>query len=459
MSPLSRRNFIKQSAVVGAGAFVLPRFSIGKPGGSPNSKLNIAMIGHGDIVGMAYNGLKGHNIVAIADVDQRTFSKHADKHSGAQTFTDYRRMLDRMGKEIDGVCINTPDHIHFPATIDAMERGLHVCTQKPLAHNIWQCRTLKKAKDKYGVVTNMANQGHTYHGIRQMREWVEADVFGDIKEVHLGTNGPNWNSRYFALPEGDRIGSDVVPQDLDWDLWLGPQSDRHFNKAYHPLTWRGFYDFGTGQFGDWFCHIGDGPVWILDLYEPFAVECIEKGPTLVDGMVPNNSLIKFEFKARGSKAPCTMYWYDGMNNGGSKIKHCPEWDMGKVPGNGSYWYGTKQNGYLDGRSNNPRLTTKQANLDFNKGADIPETYERLHGVKGPFDEWARCIQGELKECGSNFDYAAPMTEVALIGLIAQRFGGRIEWDPAKGITNRPELNAYVKEPTRRGWEYGMNLWK
>ena len=456
---INRRSFIKKSAASAAGAFVLPRFSIGQPGPSANSKVNIAMIGAGGIAEMAYQECRGENLVAICDVDRRKFGEHRDRFQEvrkAKTFADFRVMLDKMGKEIDGVCVNTPDHTHFVATIDAMQRGIHVCTQKPLSHNIWEARTLKKAKDKYGVVTNMANQGHTYGGIRQMREWYEADVFGQINEIHLGFPGPDWNSKYFSKPRAVPLPRKPIPPQLDWDLWLGPAQETVYNNHYHPLTWRGFYDYGTGQFGDWFCHIGDGPTWILDLYDPVTIECLERGPGF-EGMIPDYSIVRFDFRARGNKKPCSMYWYDGRGNGGSKIKIPDDWNVGGAKDQGSYWFGEKQNGFLDERSNNPRLSTREAWREFNRGADIPEKYPRLK-QKGPFAEWVAAIKGDLPECGSNFDYAAPMTETALIGVLAQRFGGRIEWDPVEGVTNRPELNVFVKEPVRSGWEYARDLW-
>ena len=459
---INRRSFLKTSAATAAGAFTLPRFSIGQPGPSANSKLNIAMIGAGNIAQQSYAGCQTENIVALCDIDSKMFGQYAGKYpqlTKAKTFSDFRVMLDKMGKEIDGICVNTPDHTHFVATIDAMQRGINVCTQKPLTHNIWEARTLKKAKDKYGVVTNMGNQGHTYDGIRKMREWYDADVMGQIEEVHVGFSGPAWSkAKFFKKPATQPIPAEAVPSDVNWDVWMGPTAERPYNSIYHPLAWRGFYDLGTGMFGDWFCHTGDGAVWILDLYDPVVVECVERGPIAMDGMIPDYSVIRYDFPARGKKAPCTMYWYDGMMNGGPKMKVPEEWDLGKAPGAGSYWYGTKQNGYLDNRSNNPRLSTRQGMMDFNKGADIPQKYERVT-QKGPFAEWVAAIKGEIKECGSNFDYAAPLTEVALIGVLAQRFGGRIEWDPIKGeVTNRPELNAFVKEPVRAGWEYGADLW-
>ena len=289
-----------------------------------------------------------------------------------------------------------------------------------------------------------------------MREWYEADVFGQITEVHLGINGPNWDSRFFKKPVQMPLDAQPIPKEVDWDLWLGPAHETAYNDIYHPLTWRSFNNFGTGQFGDWFCHTGDGPVWILDLYDPVVVECEERGPAL-EGMIPDHSVVRYDFPARGDKTACSMYWYEGSCNGGTPIKSPPEWDLGKIPDRGSFWYGKKQNGYLDNRSNNPRLTSREVFKEFKENTIIEQKYSRIK-QKGPFAEWVAAIKGDLSQCGSNFDYAAPLTEVALLGVLAQRFGGRIEWDPVKGVLNRPELNAFIKEPVRYGWQYGEDLW-
>ncbi|MEO0793852.1 MAG: Gfo/Idh/MocA family oxidoreductase [Verrucomicrobiota bacterium] len=461
---MNRRNFIKTSAVATAGAFTLPRFSIGKPGPSANSKINIAMIGAGNIAAMAYGGCKGENIVALADVDSRRFLQHQEKHpevAEAAQFDDFRQMLDKMDKEIDAVCINTPDHTHFVATMHAMQLGKHVCTQKPLTHNIWQAQTLKKAKDYYKVVTNMAVQGHTFDGIRQMREWYEADVFGQINEVHSWRVGPKWrpigeDNSYFHKPIEFPPVTDVVPEQLNWDLWLGPVSaDTPFNKLYHPKSWRGFNTFGNGLIGDWMPHVADAPVWVLDLYEPVVVEA-ETVSGGNDWIVPDGNVVRWEFKERGSKIPCKFYWHNGA---AEMLPNAPEkWTWGeKLPDTGTYYFGEKQDVFTDARSNNPRLADKEAMREF-KAAGYPEQkYPRLKG--GPFREWVNAIKGDGPEPGANFDFAGPFTEMMLIGVLATKVGGRIEWDPKKGITNRPELNAYLRGDTRKGWEYGDELWK
>ncbi len=454
MKNINRRKFITQSASVAAGSFVLPRFSIGAAGA--NSKLNIAHVGAGGIAKMAYGPCKTENIVALCDIDENQFGEHVKAFpviEKARKFADFRVMLDKMGNEIDAVCINTPDHTHFVATMEAMQRGKHVFTQKPLTHNIWQARTLKKAKAKYGVTTVMGNQGHTYDGIRQLREWYEADVLGQVNEVHTWSGGPSFG-KYFVRPEQHPPIAQEVPSNINWDLWLGPVvTDRPYNSAYHPLTWRGFYEFGSGILGDWFPHIGDGPVWILDLYDPVSVELVEQADA-PQGFAADWSVVRFDFEKRGTKEPCTLWWH----NGGKKPEFPKNWSWGEVPKRGSLWNGDKQTVYLDERSNNPRLVSKEDMIDFKKAGYPEEKYPRVK-ADGPVGEWILASKGEGPEPGSNFDYASRFTETHLLGVLAMRFGGRVEWDPkSMKITNRPELNAYIKEPVRKGWEYGDDLW-
>ena len=473
---IPRRDFIKTTALLAGGTLKLPSFNIAKAGTSANGKLNIAMIGAGGIAGMAYGPCSRENIVALCDVDEKKFGEHVEKFptiASAKRFGDFRVMLDKMGSEIDAVCINTPDHTHFAATMEAMQRGKHVITQKPLTHDIWQARTLRLAAKKYPkLVTSMGNQGHTYDGIRQMKEWVEAGVLGQITEVHAGFDGPNWKARYFSKPAQLPPPVDAVPAGFDWDLWKGPVAEANFSRHYHPLTWRGFWKFGGGELGDWFCHIGDGPVWVLDLYEPTVIECVERKVNgQGDQLCPDSSVIRWDFPARGKLAPCSLYWSDGQGNGGSKIKVPGDWnwsaqdgDTGKTlptesPKMGSYWTGSKHNAFLDERSNNPRLTDMVKNRELKAGGTLPPTkYPRVKG--GPHKEWIDAIKGLVPDTGAKFEYAARLTEIDLLGVLAQKFGGRIEWDAAKmKITNRPELNVHLKDPVRPGWEYGEELWK
>lgn len=456
MKNINRRQFIKRSAYVAAASTVFPRFSIGSSGASANSKLNIAHIGSGGIAKMALGPTNKENIVAMCDIDENQFGEHAKSFpviEKAAHFTDFRVMLDKMGDDIDAVCINTPDHTHFVATMEAMQRGKHVFTQKPLTHNIWQARTLKKAKDKYGVTTVMGNQGHTYDGIRQLREWYEADVLGQVPEVHSWSPGPSYGSKYFKYPAEHPPAAQEVPANVNWDLWLGPVvTNRPYNAVYHPLSWRGFYQFGSGIMGDWFPHIGDGPVWILDLYDPVAVELVEQADAAQD-FAADWSVVKFEFAKRGTKEPCTLWWHNG-----GKVPETPkDWGWGEVPKSGSFFIGENKTVFLDHRSNNPRLSSKDDMVAFKKAGFPAEKYPRVT-ADGPVGEWIEAIKGG-PEPGANFDYASRFTETYLLAVLAMRFGGRVEWDPEKmTITNRPELQPYIKEEVRAGWEYGDDLW-
>ncbi len=473
MKSINRRSF-QITGAVAAGAATLSaygyksspnktreiyNFNIGKAGPSANSKLNVAMIGAGNIAGQAYGGTRTENIVALCDVDSSMIDENLKKHPdnpSAKRFSDFRVMLDKMGKEIDMVCVNTPDHTHFAATMAAMQRGIHTFTQKPLTHDIWQARTLKRAKDAYKVRTNMGNQGHTYNGIRQLKEWYDHGIFGQITEAHSYIGGPRWGGPYFQRPDALPPSKDSIPKTLDWDLWQGPTGPSPFNALYHPKTWRGFNRYGTGTFGDWFCHVADAPIWLLDLYEPVAVEA-EKVAGGDEWMVVDGCRVRFDFERRGDKAPCTFYWY----NGDPEIfRPAPpkDWSWpGKSQKAGTFYHGTKNSGFTDNRSNNPRLGNKDAAIAFKEAGYPDEVYPRIKG--GPILELVNAIKGDY-EAGANFDFASPFTEIMLLGIIAANHGGRIEWDSKNmKITNRPELNQYLKAPVRPGWEYGEELWR
>jgi hypothetical protein len=189
--PKSNRRKFLQTTVAAATASALPRFAIGKPGESSNSKINMAVVGCGGMGNYAMGEAMKQNLVAMCDLDEIRAAKNFKKNEGVKIFKDFRVMLDKMGDEIDAVAISTPDHTHFAAAMAAMERGKHVFIQKPLAHNIWQVRTLQKAAKKYGVKTQMGNQGHTFEGMRRIKEWIDAGIIGDVSEVITWTNRPN----------------------------------------------------------------------------------------------------------------------------------------------------------------------------------------------------------------------------------------------------------------------------
>ena len=262
----SRRRFLQSSSLV-AGSGLLPAGLASGRKVSPNDKLNIGVIGAGGKGTADSEGVMSENIVALCDVDERTLRARKARFPKAKLFKDYRVMLEQVGDQLDAVTVSTPDHHHFPASMLAMDLGLHVYVQKPLAHTVWQARQmLKRSRDKK-VVTQMGNQGHSYSSTRKLVEVVRAGIIGEVREVHVWTDRPIW-PQGISRPEGSK----PVPDYLDWDLWLGPAPERPYHDGYHTFKWRGFWDFGTGAIGDMGCHNMDAAFWALGLVAPTRVE-------------------------------------------------------------------------------------------------------------------------------------------------------------------------------------------
>jgi len=446
----SRRKFIKSASVAGVGAMVIPNFISCKS----KTKLKFAMIGVGGRGQASWSKVPEGDIVAMCDVDDRMSKKGFAAHPKAKRYKDFRKMFDEMHTEFDAVMIATPDHTHFPAAMAAMELGKHVLVEKPLTHNIWQSRTLQKAARHYGVVSQMANQGHTTNGIRLIKEWYDAGVLGQVREVIAWQGKIDFEKDgYFARPKTFPPQAQEVPNGLDWDSWLGPAAEHPYNKIYAPRTWRGFYDFGNGKLGDWCCHTLDAPFWSLDLGLPHTVEGVIKDPVPDHSFVAQESVVTWQFGARGNKAPVTMKWYEGFEKPAIR----PEWGVDKLPDTGMIMIGDKKTLITGGRPNNPRLLVPDEEMkEFLKNA--PEKTIPRVGEEQPVQEWIDAIKNNTLP-GSNFDYASKLVEMAQVGVLAQRFGGTINYD-AKNMKaiGRPELDNYIKEPVREGWSYGENLW-
>ncbi len=448
MKNLSRRSFMK-SASIATGVLFIPNYLRSAPG----DRLNIAVIGVGGRGQASWTQVPQASIVAMCDVDDRQSANGFEACPNAKRYKDFRKMFDEMAKDIDAVIIATPDHTHFPAAMAAIELGKHVFVEKPLAHNIWQLRTLKNAAKHYGVVSQMGNQGHTTNGIRLVKEWYEAGILGQVKEVIAWQGKINFKEDgYFEKPATFPPQADSVPAGLDWDLWQGPVTSRPFNNLYAPRTWRGFFDYGNGKLGDWACHTLDAPFWALDLGMPHTVKGTIPNPVPDHSFVAEESLVTWEFGARGKKAPVTMKWYEGMQKPAIR----PEWGIDKLPGTGMIMIGDKKTLITGGRPNDARLLVpKEEWEEFLKNPPA-KTIPRVQEEK-PVQEWIAAIKNHTLP-GSNFDYSANLTEMIQVGVLAQRFGGTIKYD-AKNIkaTGRPELDVYIKEPVRKGWEYGKNL--
>ncbi len=452
----TRRDFLKSASVLAAGAVFIPNLM----SCSPSGRLNIAVIGVG---GQGHSNWSkminqkdpkwNENIIALCDVDDNRAAEAFKAMPKAKRFKDYRVMFDTMHKEIDAVMVCTPDHSHFPAAMAAMQLGKHVIVEKPLAHNIWQLRTLRKAAKHYNVITQMANQGHATNGIRLIKEWYEAGLLGNVTEVIAWFDGPDFGpDKYFRKPDSFPPKEMPIPASLDWDLWLGPAAYRPYNEVYAPKTWRSWFDFGNGEMGDWCCHTLDAPFWSLDLGMPTVTETEFKTPVPDTGFISDKAVIRWDFPARGNKVPVTMRWHEG----GLKPEIRPEWKVEKLPGSGMIMVGDKHSLITGGRPNEPRLLMPMPEWEAFKSQlpakTIPRTFE-----ENPQREWAEAIKhGNVP--GSNFEYATQLVEMALTGVLAQRFNTRIEYDAQNmKVTNHPELDAFIREPARKGFSYGENL--
>lgn len=450
MHNTTRRDFIRSTTLAG-GALALPQFAIGKPGPSANSKINVALIGSGGIARTAFKDCLKENVVAIADVDDVVGKPGFESFPKARRHKDFRKLLDQHAKELDAVIVSTPDHTHFPATCAAMERGLAVHTQKPLTHNIWEARTLQKAQHRYGVKTVMGNQGHTFEGMKLIREWIEAGLIGEIKEVHAWTNRATPNSHNAENP----LPAEKIPSTLDWDLWTGPAEVGSYNSKICPKGWRWWWPYGLGGLGDIGCHTLDIPKYALGLDYPetvrhdnsinFSHEVNDKQPK-----VGANTYV-YQF-ARAGKPTLPVYWYEGG--------HLPKFPASlkanltrKDQGGGCLLIGDKNTIYSPGmRPTGPRLLNNWEELS----QQLPDkTLPRAVG--NPVHELFSAIRGDIKKCGSDFDYAVPLTEMVILGTIAMRSGKTVRYQPDTMSFTDPSLNKYIKEPVRAGWEFGENL--
>lgn len=450
-SPLSRRKFI-QHASAGVALFnILPgTMSYGAGPLSPNSKVNVAGIGIGSRGGADVGEIAGlgHNIVALCDVDENYAAKEFAKYPDAKRFKDYRVMFDKMGKEIDAVIIGTPDHTHAVISMEAMRRGKHVYCEKPLAHSVDEVRKLMAAAHKYKVVTQLGNQGHASNTIRRLCEWVWAGAIGQVHTIHASCDA--FKNVYSQIPNLSKVSeSHDVPKGLDYDLWLGPVPFRPYSPLWVPWNWRGWMPFGGGVIGDWICHVVDPSYWALDLGAPSSVkaEVTDYIPSKHGLTYPTGTRITFEFPAKKARGPVKLVWHDG-NTTIPKPKDFP--DDEKVPGTGAILLGDKGMIVHGSHGGSGCHLLPESLMDQYSGKNAPP--EKLARIKGHGWDWIEAIRTG-RQAGSNFDYGGPLTQIALLGLIAIRFPGEtLRWeDKAMNFTGHKEATALLRSEYRAGW--------
>jgi predicted dehydrogenase len=429
-SNLSRRDFLKTG---GAGAALL---STGVWTGvaaaeskSPNEKLNIACIGTANRAAADIGGVKGENIVALCDVDSNYLKRQAKNFSGARLYRDYRELLDKEAGKIDAVVVGTPDHHHAPATMRAIRQGLHAYCEKPLTHTVWEARAIAEAAKKHGVATQLGTQIHAGDNYRRVVEIVKSGALGDVTEVHVWV-GKGWGG-------GDRPKEgQEPPENLAWDLWLGPAPERPFVPGrYHPAQWRRWWDFGQGTLGDMGCHYMDLPFWALDLRHPTS--CEAEGPEVHPETCPLGLTVRYEFPKRGKLPALKLTWYDG--------NHIPREVAGeRVPASGVMFVGSEGKMYANYGSY--RL------FPADKFSGYQPPSQSIPKSVGHHQEWINaCKTGSPTTC--NFDYSGALSETVLLGNVAYRVGKKLDWDGAQlKATNCPEADKYIRKDYRPGWE-------
>ena len=446
----SRRAFLATTTSAALTFTIVPRHVIGGAGQTPPSeRVNVAGIGAGGMGGgdIATVGKLGANIVALCDVDDTRAAGSFAAFPKARRYKDFRVMLDKEAKNIDAVTVGTPDHIHAVASMAAIRAGKHLYCQKPLTHTLHECRELTKAASAAKVMTSMGNQGHASEGARLTNEWIRAGVIGEVRDVHVWSDraGRLWKQGINRPTE-----TPLTPATLDWDLWLGPIQPRPYHPAYCPVSWRGWWDFGTGAMGDMGCHIIDHPIWALELGPPTTVESrTTLDGSFLDGNRPNfetypvAAIIYYEFPARGKLPPVRMTWYDG----GLMPPSPAELPSGqRLPDNGVLYIGSKGKMFHSSHGGMPQLLPAELH---EQAKAVPKTMERS---PGHYEEWVQACRGG-KTPVANFDYSGPMTETALLGVLSLRAPGRrLEWDSHNvKLKNAPELNQYVHTEYRKGW--------
>jgi len=438
---ITRRTCLKSAAA--AAAFTVLPSGLAR-GSAANEKLNIGIIGAGGRGGANTNGVAGENLVALCDVDRGALDRAARRFPDARTYTDFRELLSEE-QDLDAVVISTPDHCHAPAAVMAMKQGLHCYCEKPLTYTVHEARVMTQLAEEKSLVTHMGTPSRGKEATVRAVEVIRSGQIGQVTEAHFWTNRPIWPQGY------DRpAGEDPVPEHLSWDLWLGPAPPRPFKatwpeghpvygskwsqrQVYHPFVWRGWWEFGTGALGDIAPHMWSPAYWGLELDAPASVEVVEtSGP--VTEMFPAAAVLRFNFPARGDRPAVPVYWYDGGKRPSPEMV-----GIDAVPNGGHLIVGTKA-----------VLGTGNESASAAEFQSVPKTLRRYSDM---YTEWIAGIKAADPDRPScPFSYAGPLTEAYLLGNIALKIGGRIEWDPAaRRITNCEEANRYLRREYRDGW--------
>lgn len=461
----SRRDFIKAGTLSAAGFMIVPRHVLGGQGFVPPSdQVNIGIIGAGGKGRQnTANLLKLDDVKVTAITDPANYWNLKDfyyrfeagrgpvknlveEHFQQKTpnfkvkeYLDFREMLERE-TSMDAIVCSTPDHTHAYISLMALRAGKHVYCEKPLTHNIWEARLLKKVAQESGLATQMGNQGHSADGIRETVEYLRDGAIGKVSEAHCWVPATRWIPELKGIP----AGSSPLPEGFkDWDLWLGPAKYRPYHEVYSPVTWRDFWDFGCGALGDFGCHDMDAPTWAFNLSAPESVQIFPAGYSDQD-IVPYGEIGYYYFKKQGNQSELKLTWYSG---GLRPSLHDMLPSDFELPSRGSMFVGEKGIILNDGGDRKPQIFPESLRDSY----DPPKP--SIPRSNGHYRDWVDAIKGG-PEASSNFNYGAELTEITLLGVLSLRMRGqKIDWD-AKNMQaiGLPEAEVFIREPVRKGWE-------
>jgi predicted dehydrogenase len=483
----SRRKFIRNTALASAGFYIVPRHVLGRGFVAPSDKLLIAGVGAGGKGGdddrhFAKTGKA--EIAFLCDVDDRQAVENRKLFPKAKYYHDWRELFDKEHKNFDAVDVGIPDHNHAIVGFHAMQLGKHVYVQKPLTHDIYEAYMMVEAAKRYKVVTQMGDQGASSDGVRQLMEWYEAGIIGDVHTVHCWTDRPVW-PQGIAWP----AKNPPVPDGLNWDLWLGTADFKEYEDNVVPFNWRGWWNYGTGALGDMGCHI-IGPVFkVLKLGFPTSVNCSVSTPYISNWTPayypesgPISSSVHFKYKGEkwnykknhhrdnnNDDIDVALSWMDGGLQPERPSELGPNDVMGDG-GNGALFIGTKGKMMCGTYGMNPQLIP----LSRTKEVHVPQKYPRVPGgADGHYGQWVEaCLAGygNMPVDSPFIGYAGPLTECILIANLAVRsfnyrepdksgngfnYPGRgitLEWDSSNmKVTNFDPANQYIRRTYREGW--------
>jgi len=461
---LTRRRFAQAAAA--AGFTFVPRHVLGGAKHVPPSEtVHLAIVGcggQGRVNTKNLLGFKDVKIVAVADPrEQADYSRFyykgvagrgpvkkmvEDRYKGSYKcaeYVDFRTMLEKE-KDIDAVLCATPDHWHAWVSMTAIRHGKHVYCEKPLTHNIYEARTLAAAAEKAGVATQMGNQGRSSRSHAVTCEMIWNGAIGTPKAAYAWSGAGRW-----AEGRGRPKETQPIPKDLDWDLWLGPEPDRPYHIAYCPYNWRGWWAFGCGAVGDMMVHNIEPAfaAFELDKRHPVSVECI-KTDFVDDEVIAGNNQVVWKYDKQGDKPALEIHWHDGKLRADVQgVEGRKDWG-----GNGVLILGDKGAMQGGGWSKGVRIIPEAKNRAYlmaNKGKTPARTQP---SAPSHHHDWLAAARGG-RPALSNFSYGAKLTEFVLLGNVAIRAGGKIQWDgPNMRVTNNDAAQQFIKETYRKGWD-------